>query len=654
MSPKHTNKVNVSTILLLLTFAAITSCQAAGLTTVSSPDADHLVVPMTVDSGVINVVGKRYLGLGGGGSDNLYRGDNRRHSRNLDEIAEGYEYLGHLHAAKWHEAIDLLQTSETHEIQLQGLVEGTMHTRTITSIGKQYLRRQTISDYDRGGRLGSDEDVTTFDIYDDVTAEEEIDNTFRVVCVAKDDPKYSAEHTVCSVYCDGHYEPTAEDIVARTRLLTAVSEMSTSFLLPDVVTNLASVPAYLYKINSNDHVEYTDASQYHCTTHSDCEDVPWGLNYCVCQTVRKAYKKGESCKKTLGCYECDDEYCDGCTAKRFCSKRDEICPRSCFSPTMSVQVCPTTTPTTTTTSSTTSSSDEHYDGVGVDLVATKTMNELKVGDYVLTGKGTCEQVYTMYHWDKEEPTEYLQISTATTTKPDPTATNDVIEHIIDDDHDDPIELTGNHLIYLYDKSQPPVPASDISVGDVLVDVHGQPRVVVDIRTIVRNGYYAPLTTDGTIVVNGIVSSTYISASSKQYLTIGNTDIISYHDLLHGLVTPFRFLCSMDYSIIRTSNVCETMFMVNTETGGTFIGNSVAEWYHDYLVMNDETPILQWIMLLISPLVLPLNVIVHTAAAAAAAATLNLGWVNFFFKTTSISLFIVIAGIPSSLRMVSKK
>merc|ERR1712176_1152508 len=73
----------------------------------------------------------------------------------------------------------------------------------------------------------------------------------------------------------------------------------------------------------------------------------------------------------------------------------------------------------------------------------------------------------------------------------------------------------------------------------------------------RNGLYNPLTTDGTIIVEEIVASTYTTpAAGRQYLQINhdhynlvmtmmrNEKKLSYHDAVHMISTPYRQFCSI--------------------------------------------------------------------------------------------------------------
>lgn len=121
-----------------------------------------------------------------------------------------------------------------------------------------------------------------------------------------------------------------------------------------------------------------------------------------------------------------------------------------------------------------------------------TMNQLKVGDQVLTSSGNYETVYAMAHRHASKSAEFIQIYSSL--------------------KDDPLEMTEKHMIFL-DGNPNPVPASAVKVGDQLKTLDG-PRYVTKISKVTRNGIFNPLTVDGTIVVNGIVTSVYSALLSN--------------------------------------------------------------------------------------------------------------------------------------------
>merc|ERR1712207_137441 len=138
------------------------------------------------------------------------------------------------------------------------------------------------------------------------------------------------------------------------------------------------------------------------------------------------------------------------------------------------------------------------------------MEALQVGDYVKIGNGEVhEQVYAFGRRDPQRFTEFVQLHTKTGT---------------------PLEMTGEHLVFVDGKTNP-VRADSIKVGDVL-KAEDKNAVVEKIELVTRNGIYNPLTSSGTIQVNGITASNYISfqKQNKEFVEFqGGVEIMSSHD-----------------------------------------------------------------------------------------------------------------------------
>ena len=159
------------------------------------------------------------------------------------------------------------------------------------------------------------------------------------------------------------------------------------------------------------------------------------------------------------------------------------------------------------------------------------MKDLSQGDYVLTSNNKYEPVYAFGHRHTEKTTEFVQIETTTNGKPNP----------------NPLEMTGQHLVFLQGKSNP-VRADSIKVGDILQGEGGVPAVVTHLDTVTRDGLYGPLTVGGTIVVDGIVASSYTSNQDKEddpeypKLNGGSTLPVSHHLGMHLFYSPLRLMC----------------------------------------------------------------------------------------------------------------
>eukprot|EP00984_Skeletonema_dohrnii_P015276 scaffold6557_cov109-Skeletonema_dohrnii-CCMP3373.AAC.7 len=114
-------------------------------------------------------------------------------------------------------------------------------------------------------------------------------------------------------------------------------------------------------------------------------------------------------------------------------------------------------------------------------------------------------------------------------------------------------MTPSHFAFVVGKDGP-VPASQLQVGDRLHNIfHGENEIIkIETETVTHDdGLYSPLTSDGTIVVNDLLMSTYNSKTS--YVEVeGEDEIPSWqfagfkftltHDLIHRAFTPFRVFC----------------------------------------------------------------------------------------------------------------
>jgi hypothetical protein len=165
------------------------------------------------------------------------------------------------------------------------------------------------------------------------------------------------------------------------------------------------------------------------------------------------------------------------------------------------------------------------------------MKALQIGDMVQTPHGY-EKVYTIDHRNENKPTDFVQIHTKL---------------------DGALELTSEHLIYLHGKHDP-VEAGSVVVGDLLLSVISSSLSAVQVThvsTVTRNGLYNPITSSGTIVVDGVVTSTYTAVDvtgGSHYLTINGYKMLSMHDFMHLAMGPFKTLC-MSASGFMSESIC---------------------------------------------------------------------------------------------------
>lgn len=92
-----------------------------------------------------------------------------------------------------------------------------------------------------------------------------------------------------------------------------------------------------------------------------------------------------------------------------------------------------------------------------------------------------------------------------------------------------------------------LPAQDIRSGDELEDMHGDPVTVQAVSRACLHGIYAPLTSDGLIIVNGILCSCYAPP----------TEWNVPHAACHVSMLPLRLLDSARTAVERWSKLSET-------------------------------------------------------------------------------------------------
>ena len=190
---------------------------------------------------------------------------------------------------------------------------------------------------------------------------------------------------------------------------------------------------------------------------------------------------------------------------------------------------PTTAPVSAPTAAPTQSSSWCFSSkasIQVQGKGTVRMDQLMVGDSVLSSDGAYTQVYSFGHWDPSAETEYLQIYSSAAKQP--------------------LEITADHMLYLYldtDKKETLVPARDVKVGDRLLTQEGlAPVLVASVRKVSRRGAYAPFTTSGSLSVNGIAVSNYVALPSTLFRSSDTYE--QQHWLQHAAYLPYRVYCGI--------------------------------------------------------------------------------------------------------------
>lgn len=166
------------------------------------------------------------------------------------------------------------------------------------------------------------------------------------------------------------------------------------------------------------------------------------------------------------------------------------------------------------------------------------MKDLQVGDRVWNGE-SFSPVYAFGHYSPNTKGEFLQI-----------------HHTQSSGKSRPLEITGEHLVYLHGQSYP-VRADDVSVGDSLQGPDSSLKVT-KINKVEKIGLYTPLTPEGTVVVDGVKASSYISLQAgNDFMELKNgTPVLglSMHDYIHMGLSPMRLLCmGVSYQYCNTEN-----------------------------------------------------------------------------------------------------
>jgi len=155
------------------------------------------------------------------------------------------------------------------------------------------------------------------------------------------------------------------------------------------------------------------------------------------------------------------------------------------------------------------------------------MKELRIGDHVRAANGQFERVYSFGHLNHDKFFTYLVFN----------------RHL---------EISPNHLIGVEGRGY--VPSSTLEVGDWLFSTTSDGKLrrvqVTDISSRTSKGAYAPFTPSGSIVVNHVVASSYISlqtGSSDFIVQVGPkfriSTVWSWHWLSHVFEFPHRLFCN---------------------------------------------------------------------------------------------------------------
>jgi len=190
--------------------------------------------------------------------------------------------------------------------------------------------------------------------------------------------------------------------------------------------------------------------------------------------------------------------------------------------------------------------------VQVKHKGTVLMKDLQVGDSINIGNGKYSRVYGFGHLDTANSYQYVVVHTSSKDKG------------LELNSLPALELSGRHLIFTKGSNGVSTlkQAAHLKVNDILYGEKGVEYIVSKIQKVNRVGAYLPLTPEGTITVNGLLASTYVSIYDEAPRTIQLLSKVVDDQQLFGLfVTPFRVICRD-----ITSAFCTSDNMYDQETG----------------------------------------------------------------------------------------
>jgi len=260
-----------------------------------------------------------------------------------------------------------------------------------------------------------------------------------------------------------------------------------------------------------------------CVVGVDCASGYCGAGFCTNGNIGNVCNTDDDCKSGL------------CGADFTCIDMPSAAPSEppvppTENPTKSPTVAPTQSPTPVPT-------NPPCSGLGCFCFSARAlvdvqgkgptrMDELKIGDEILSPNGGSTKVYSFGHYHRSTKAPFLQVLTDTMDK------------------NYPLEISQEHLIYVLKSGSSKaketlVRARELKVGDELVTNQG-PSKILSIRTVQREGVYTPFTFTGSLMVNGVATSNYVAPDLFKMEGAWNM----MHYLQHGLTAPLRVYASL--------------------------------------------------------------------------------------------------------------
>lgn len=150
------------------------------------------------------------------------------------------------------------------------------------------------------------------------------------------------------------------------------------------------------------------------------------------------------------------------------------------------------------------------------------MRNLEIGDAILQVHGGYSTVYSFAHKKTNDRGAYIQV----TTSPEKT-----------------LEISPDHLIFMrrtIKGHKQLVPAKQLQTGQFLVTKDDLSVKIVSLKTVDRNGLYAPLTYSGRLVVNGVEASSYVS---REWVPTDKVSCDTLAMVQHFVLLPLRLYCT---------------------------------------------------------------------------------------------------------------
>lgn len=145
------------------------------------------------------------------------------------------------------------------------------------------------------------------------------------------------------------------------------------------------------------------------------------------------------------------------------------------------------------------------------------LSECKIGDLVLVGSNEYEPIYGFGHYNPSVRAPFLEIRTKKTT----------------------LRVSSDHMVFVSESRA--VPASQLRVGNAIIESSGKKVAIVSIQTTTASGVFAPFTPSGKIVMDGVLSSCFVAMQDSESLSFFGMHL-SYQWLAHTFESLHRIVC----------------------------------------------------------------------------------------------------------------